>query len=208
MSSDFPISHKTIFLFDHTQYFAGQEHVEIENLTVKLAGGKAASSAASPTIRINKSLWTCNVEAGMEFARIVYDIFPNCDKLIRLMVSKFDSPLNSWSSNEQSLDFLMNTMGIVPPPSSQTVQSFDGENFINLCKALNATCLSMVQASDAQKIHLMKHNQPDAVQNSGRVVVLTSLASRPDQIEQIEQFVSRSIEELNKSIDQLNQNRG
>ena len=53
-----------------------------------------------------KSLWTCNVESIIEFSRIVYDLFP-LDKLIRLMVTKVDMPLNSWSENEQGLEHVV-----------------------------------------------------------------------------------------------------
>ena len=40
-----------------------------------------------PLAAINKSVWTCAVEAVAEYCRIVWDIFPNQDRLLRVVVA-------------------------------------------------------------------------------------------------------------------------
>lgn len=101
-----PINHKTIFVLDHSNYFASScgQSIDIDT------SFKLKSTPAIPNLDINsqslklnpiiKSLWTCNVEAVLEYSRIVFDLFPEQEKLIRLMVTKVDMPLNSWSEND------------------------------------------------------------------------------------------------------------
>ena len=100
------LNHKTIFLFDHSNFFAsycGQTfEYDVANKTKQTPA--AQQKKLEP---LKKTLWTCCIEAVFEYARIVYDLFPE-NKLIRLLISKFDCPLNSWNENEQGLDHVNN----------------------------------------------------------------------------------------------------
>lgn len=105
-----PLNHKTIFVLDHSSHFASACEQPIEfDAAVKpktASAGGASQASAAQNQKLNplvKSLWTCNVESVLEYSRIVYDLFPQ-DKLIRLMVTKVDVPLNSWSEEEQGLE--------------------------------------------------------------------------------------------------------
>ena len=100
-----PISHKTIFLFDHSNYFsescAQAFDFDVSTKQKASAAGPQGSLKIEP---VSKSLWTCSVEASLEYARIVYDLFPDMTKLIRMVVTKVELPLNGWVEAEQSFD--------------------------------------------------------------------------------------------------------
>ena len=95
-----PLNHKTIFLFDHSVYFAAPcgQTIEYDAATNLKAGNQAVNFQKFDPIM--KTLWTCNVEAALEYSRVIYDIFPE-HKLIRLVVSKVDTALNGWVDAEQ-----------------------------------------------------------------------------------------------------------
>jgi hypothetical protein len=209
---DIPINHKTIILFDHINFLSNNcgQQIELDNLANKQGKQSAAAPAISNQSQINpinKTLWTSCIESALEFSRIVYDLFPENEKLIRLMVTKFDQTLNGWNDNEQNLEHLMNVLGTVIPPSQQLAQMFEGEDFINLCKGLNLSASSLAQMTDLQRIYLLKNNRnSNLIKNSGRIILFTSIVSIKT-IEAIEQFFVKSIEELNKNINHINQEK-
>ncbi len=73
----FPHSHKTILVLDRSPFFlnSSQENVDLDIFT------KNRGHGFIPLAPISKTLWTCNVEASVEYCRLVYDIFP-VDKLV------------------------------------------------------------------------------------------------------------------------------
>jgi hypothetical protein len=210
---DVPLNHKTILLFDHVNYFANfcGQVIEFDSLGGKQsskpnnAGNNSSASLATNLTRINKTMWTCCIESALELSRIVFDLFPDGEKLIRLMVSRHDNAINSWNENEQNLEFLMNQMANVDPPTLHIRELFDGENFINVCKALNVSASGLAQITQLQQNYLLKNNRNTSlVKNPGRIVLFTS-AQSVQTIEAIEQFLVKSIEELNKNIVKINQ---
>lgn len=68
----FPNSHKTVFLLDRSSAFheSSKQPVDFDMFM------KAKAPGLIPLAPISKSLWTCNVEAVLEYVRIVYDVFP------------------------------------------------------------------------------------------------------------------------------------
>jgi hypothetical protein len=72
------VTHKTVFVLDHSPAFQQSCNQSIEYDI--LAKGK--TPGIIPAAPIFKTLWTCSVEAMMEYIRIVYDIFPT-DKLVK-----------------------------------------------------------------------------------------------------------------------------
>ena len=68
----FPVSHKTVIVLDRCPYFAesSQQPVEFDMLV------KSKIAGVVPLAPITKSLWTCNVEAVLEYIRVLYDLFP------------------------------------------------------------------------------------------------------------------------------------
>jgi len=73
----FPITHKTVIVLDRCPYFldSSQQPVEFDMLL------KSKVAGVIPLAPISKSLWTCNVEAVLEYIRVVYDLFPS-NKLV------------------------------------------------------------------------------------------------------------------------------
>lgn len=113
------MNHKTIFLFDHSAYFSNSCEQPIEfDAAGKSKTQQPQQSHNALNSKLNplyKSLWTCNIESVLEYSRIVYDLFPE-NKLIRLMVTKLDTPLNGWNESEQGLDHVTNS--VVSDPKS------------------------------------------------------------------------------------------
>jgi hypothetical protein len=103
-----PINHKTIFLFDHCNYFSnicGQTYeYDAPPKAKTVPSAQHLNTKLNP---LNKTLWTVNIESALEYSRIVYDLFPE-DKLIRMMISKSENTLNSWNDQEQGLDHVFN----------------------------------------------------------------------------------------------------
>ena len=103
-----PINHKTIFLFDHANYFSNSSGQTREfDMPMKTKPNANPQIANIQKLNpLNTTLWTSVLESAFEFIRIVYDIFPE-NKLIRLIVSKRDkleSSLNTWLETDQGLD--------------------------------------------------------------------------------------------------------
>jgi hypothetical protein len=106
-----PLNHKTVFLFDHANFFSnnsGQTR-EFDMLTKTKPNSNPQMSNMQKLNPLNTTLWTSVLESAFEFIRIVYDIFPE-NKLIRLIVSKRDKlefSLNSWNETDQGLDHVI-----------------------------------------------------------------------------------------------------
>lgn len=195
-----PINHKTVFLFDHSNYFSTNCGQTFEFDTNK---PKSSSHQQSHKLEpLNKSLWTCCIEAAFEYSRIVYDLFPE-NKLIRMVVTKLDIPLNTWNESEQSLEHIMNIMGNILPPMAHARQLFENEEFINLCKGLKIAVDSIAQISEMQQ-NLMASEPNKTVLNSGRIILFTPAKYR--NLDQIQEFLSKLIEEFNKNIENITKN--
>jgi hypothetical protein len=106
-------------------------------------------------------------------------------------------------------------MGSVPAPTVQLKQSYEGEDMVNLCKALNIAVGLIAQMSPMQ-ISLAQQQQAKAssassisgtptkssaeiVPNTGRIVLFTS--SRARDLDQIQEFMEKAIEKCNKDIE-------
>jgi len=227
--SSIPINHKTVFLFDHSSYFANNcgQTFEFDSSKPKTSQQQQQQQQQhhQKLDPLNKSLWTCCIEAAFEYSRIVYDLFPAESKLIRMIVTKLDMPLNTWNENEQTLEHVMNIMGNILPPFSHPRQLYDNEEFINLCKGLNIAVNSIAQTSELQQNLLQQqlstnsdlfdsaaaaaasssastvNNSNKSVLNNGRIILFTSAKNR--NLDQIQEFLTKSIEECNRNIDNL-----
>ena len=100
-----PLNHKTIFIFDHSNCFAANcgQTFEFDISTKSKPSSQSQNQSQQKINPLTKSLWTCTVEAALEFARVVYDLFPE-NKLIRMMTTKHDNMLNTWHESEQGLE--------------------------------------------------------------------------------------------------------
>ncbi|KAJ9581248.1 hypothetical protein L9F63_023574 [Diploptera punctata] len=130
----YPSNHKTVFVLDHTQYFGISCDFMME-----FDFSKSRGPAFIPLAPISKSLWTCSVEAAIEYCRIVWDLFPQ-GKLIRFVVSDSSAHiLNTWSTLQQNLSHILNSLATVGIPP-RTHPSADYSVIHGLRAAIEALC--------------------------------------------------------------------
>jgi len=95
----------------------------------------------------------------------------------------------------------MNLMGSILPPLPHARQLFEGEEFINLCKALNTAVNSLAQTTQLQQKLISEYNSSEMVNNCGRIILFTT--SKYRNLEQLQEFLNKSMQECNKNVDQL-----
>merc|ERR1719228_618207 len=173
----YPHSHKTIFVLDHGAQFAQPcDQVEFDMQRTRGPG-------FIPLAPKSKSIWTCAVEATLEYCRIVWDIFPE-DKCIRYVVSS--SPpelLNGWQAAHQNSTSLGTALAAVGRPAPENRRKFTGDSNIvaGITKALEALC----ETTDRQDIVLHGlEEEGGQLLNRGRLVMET------DVIEQVSPHMS------------------
>lgn len=138
------LSHKTVFVLDHTPYFGISGDFPIDLEFVK---SRSAASSAIPIPTISKSLWTCSVESSIEYCRIVWDLFPS-GKMVRFVVSDAAAHIvNTWNSATQNLTHVMNAMSMVGVPPRAPTQSTD----FSVIHGLRAAIEALAEPTEMQK---------------------------------------------------------
>lgn len=66
----YPHNYKTVFVLDH-----GAKFLQSSNEDFEFDVGNKNKAAIVPLAPLCKSHWTSSIEAGLEFCRIIYDIF-------------------------------------------------------------------------------------------------------------------------------------
>ncbi|XP_061377244.1 protein asunder [Danaus plexippus] len=152
----FPTNHKTVFVLDHTPYFG----ISSEN-PIDFDVAKSRGPGYVPLPAVCKSLWTCSVEAAVEYCRIVWDLFPE-GKLVRFVVSDFAAHiLNTWAISQQNFTHLLNGLCLVGP-----VRRGAGGDVVGLCAAIEAL---------GEPTGVQAARPPDSLfQNRGRILCITS----------------------------------
>ncbi|XP_075231571.1 integrator complex subunit 13 asun [Lycorma delicatula] len=184
----YPANHKTLFVLDHTPYFG----IPCECL-IEFDFTKSRGPGFIPLAPISKSLWTCSVEAAVEYCRIVWDIFPQ-GKLIRFVVSDaLAQPLNTWSQQQQNLNFLLNALSLIGVPPSPT-RPADYSVVHGLQAAVQALC----EASELQheKRNSLNENA-SKVLNRCRVICITSARDNAS-IKSVEDIFLSELIQVNK----------
>lgn len=92
-------------------------------------------------------------------------------------------------------------MGQILPPLPHARQLFEGEEFINLCKALNTAVNSIAQTTQLQQKLINEYNSSEMVNNCGRIILFTT--SKYRNLEQLQEFLNKSMQECNKNVEQL-----
>lgn len=108
-------------------------------------------------------------------------------------------------------------MGNVKAPSIQTRQTYEGEDMVNLCKALNIAVgliaqmspmqIGLYQQAKANKqagISAEQSTSNQLISNSGRIILFTSARAR--DLDQIQEFMVKSVEKCNNDIEAALQN--
>lgn len=156
----FPCSHKTVIVVDHGSHFAQACH------PVEFDVQRARGPGYIPLAPVSKSVWTCVVEATLEYCRIIWDIFPE-DKNIRFVVArKTPEILNGWQAEHQSCNSIMTALAGVGRP---TVGKYSEKKIIEAVElALEALCEPTPKQSQ-----LIDNNSK--VVNKGRLIVITTV---------------------------------
>ncbi|KAK2176786.1 hypothetical protein NP493_640g02004 [Ridgeia piscesae] len=194
----FPHSHKTVIVLDRSPHFlrSSKQNVEFDVFT------KSRVPGIIPLAPIVKSLWTCNVEAAIEYCRIVYDIYPQ-NKLIQLVLSDtVATTVNSWEQQEQNIQKLMLTLARQGPPSQASARSDENNIIYGLTEAVELLC-QPTSTQHARRTTLS--DSPLSVANRGRIICLTSLKSESHihMIEECMQDVLTQHNSLAASTDNL-----
>ncbi|XP_077296917.1 integrator complex subunit 13 asun isoform X2 [Arctopsyche grandis] len=169
----FPLSHKTVVVLDHTPYFgiSSESRVELELSRglrqPPLQPGQSPHQPPHPPQLVTKSLWTCSVEAAIEYCRIVWDLFPQ-GKLVRFVVSDTAAHiLNTWNPTQQNLTHILNALCLMGIPGSNTNVT-SGPSVV---PGLRAAVEALAEPSPQQqnRIHRDLH-----ILNRCRIVCITS----------------------------------
>jgi len=197
-NSYFPLSHKTVFIIDHSPAFGASSKQPIDYDIISRSG--RASAGLIPLAPINKTLWTCTVESIIEYARIVYDIY-GVDHEIRLVVSDHEATvLNSWLHGHQNVTSLMNGLARSGAPSRSKNQ--EECNIIRgLTKAVELlgepTPQQMEKMTPKTGASARISSMPD-LPNRGRIVCMTS-AKNDAQVKMLMACLSDTIAKHNKA---------
>ncbi|KAM3964456.1 integrator complex subunit 13 asun [Aphomia sociella] len=176
----FPTNHKTIFVLDHTPYFGISSDYAID-----FDSSKSRGPGYVPLPPICKSLWTCSVEAAVEYCRIVWDLFPE-GKLVRFVVSDSAAHiLNTWAIAQQNLTHILNGLCLVGP-----VRRGAGGDVVGLCAAIEA--LGEPSPTQSARPSSERH-----FQNRGRIICITS-ARDDDSIRSLAEIALNTLVQQNK----------
>jgi len=196
--SYFPLSHKTIFIIDHSPAFGASSRQPIDYDIISRSG--RANAGLIPLAPINKSLWTCTVESIIEYARIVYDIY-GVDHEIRLVVSDHEATvLNSWLHGHQNVTSLMNGLGRSGAPSRTKSQ-----DDCNIIRGLTKAVELLGEPTPQQMEKMTPKTGASAristvtdLPNRGRIVCLTN-AKNDAQVKMLMACLSDTIAKHNKA---------
>lgn len=181
----FPISHKSVFVLDENPLFVSTTCQEQLDFDKSRPGGLPA---------ISKSLWTCAVESVAEYCRIIWDLYPDGERLISFARCRPNRhALLSWSEEDQSLPALMRAF--IDTSRQVTAGSSDSD----LLVGLRAAVAVLGQESDAQR------KAAAVIQNRGRILCLSYFRSDA-QIMGIQEKVAAFVEEHNALVRSNNNN--
>ncbi|XP_076469020.1 integrator complex subunit 13-like [Babylonia areolata] len=201
----FPVSHKTVFVLDHSSYFA-QPCGEKMNYDM-YSRNKAPPMGVIPAAHINKPLWTCSVECLFEYMRIVFDIYPT-NKLIRVVVG--GQSLNSWAHKEMNMNQLAVGLANVGPPFLERGGGSGGggggggslggseDEEYSAVTGLNKAVEALCQVSPAQEGYMAGEAHEDTpLVNKGRIICFTHLKSE-GHVRSMEECVVETVNQQNK----------
>ena len=81
---------KTAVILDRKPVFSSYSKVSVD-LDAGTAKTKGSSKSSGQELPIYKSIWTCMVEASVEYCRVVYDLFPYQNLVrLRLLLRYYD----------------------------------------------------------------------------------------------------------------------
>lgn len=186
------INHKTLFLLDQTSSFvnrSSEQPIEFDVFTKN----RSAPTGIIPLPPICKSIWTSTVESLLEYSRIVWDIFPNDDKLLSFLTFNENgtSQLTNW--NEQSLAVLSNSFAQASS-TNKAAKSARNETFL-----LSAIPKALEQLAEFSPLQWDVYEKKKEINNSGRLILVSNFQNN-NQINNFIKVLNNSLQSFNKSI--------
>ncbi|KAA0203761.1 hypothetical protein HAZT_HAZT009111 [Hyalella azteca] len=172
---------------DHTLAASSGVQLDMESFCKpRLSGSGMSLPHAShyiPLLPVDKTIWTCAVEAITEYCRIVWDIFPGT-RFISLMSIGGGAVerLSSWHQDQILCVQLLMVLGPARPGTA------------DLLSGCLAALQNLTEVTPAQKL------QTQPVGNKGRVVVVTKLHS-DDEARLYYQKFCDLVANVNRSVD-------
>ena len=184
----FPVSHKTVFVLDHSPQFSmACDVVDFDSLKTSMQ----AAARQIPIAPIYKTMWTSVSESILEYCRIVWDIFPpdsQEQKLLRFVVSDAGGSgqethmLNFWDNKDQTIDVIKNGLASVGRPEPESRKKSAYAKGYNISNGIEAGMKILCEYTDKQKLESQKKKQNEngaiGVLNRGRIIVLTHLENQ------------------------------
>lgn len=101
--------HRTDFLLDSTNIYRFRASGRLYEIDLLKKNG----SANLPSSSFSKTLYTCAVEAILEYCRIVWDLFPAGERLIKTSCCSSNAvkSINSWDASLQNYECLLDGFG-------------------------------------------------------------------------------------------------
>lgn len=187
----FPSNHKTLFLLDHTPYFGISCGLPLEFGYTKVRPGFI------PLSPISKSLWTCSVEAAMDYCRIVWDLFPE-GKLIRFVISNNAArTLNTWGPDQQNIYQVFGSLsGCGAPPKLNVGSQAD----YSVIHGFRASIDAMRECSEAQlkKRASLDDTAASELLNRCRMICITS-ARDNESVKNLQDIFQNELQRIQRS---------
>lgn len=196
----FPISHKTVVVLDESNYFL--ETSCDQTFEFDVINKSRQPSGIIPLCPINKSLWTCSVEAIAEYCRIVWDIFPEGERLIRFVVCGTDSAndINDWNPEVQSLQNCMEWLANCGAISHSKAKQFKPSEKCQILNGFDKAIEALSEPTHSQsKANDTSSDTSAEPTNKGRIVCISSFRN-DSHIKSVEDSVKQLIVDRNELI--------
>jgi len=194
------INHKTLFLLDLTSNFTNRTSEQPIEFDVFTKGRSSSQPVGTPLPAIPKSLYTCTVESVLEYSRIIFDLFPESDKLLSFLAFRESgcSRLMNW--NEQNLTSLNNSFQLL----ASTIKNNKSQQQTNKAETLLLSsiteCLEQLAAFSPLQWELYKKKKE--LNNKGRLIVITNFQNN-NQINNFIKTFDIALTELNRLTNQI-----
>ncbi|KAI1301481.1 hypothetical protein HDE_02938 [Halotydeus destructor] len=192
-----PVSHKTVFLIDESPNFVNtlsQQKVEFD------VPSKTRLPGVVTLEPLEKTLWTCAIEAVSEYCRITWDIFPGGDRLISFVsgINAKDDLKISWEAEDQNLNnaaAVFARTSFAAAAASHSRSAFSSPLLFGLKVAIER----LGELSPAQRMSKVTYNEN--LLNKGRIVCV-SIFSNADEVLELQKTLAAIVEDFNGSLKQ------
>lgn len=196
------LSHKHVFVLDNTAKFrsiSSNQHIEFD---VGLKTKNGLPSGVIPFAPICKSLWTSIIEALQEYARIVYDLFLEGNRVLSFVTvnERVSSLLVDWSNENQNLNHINSCF------ARSSLSLFDHHGYSAFKETPNfgddhlksglLTALEALSHTTSMQKTLKKKAKPF---NRGRIILISNFQSQ-SRIKMLTDFLTEALTKMNATL--------